>query len=136
MPQLIIKRNTEWANKFRPFELYFNGKKVTDIHDRQLLTFEIPEGDHSLYAKVGSCGSETIYFSVAGEEIRRIEIRGFVFSKYLLPLALLTGTVYFGLYFRFNYNSLLLATIMMFFLGYLIYFISFGKKQYLRLILS
>ncbi|TRO66758.1 hypothetical protein [Christiangramia sabulilitoris] len=136
MPELIIKRNSEWASKFKPFEIYLNAEKFIEIHDGQLLNFTIPEGNYTLFARVGWCRSETINFHVEKDEIRRIEIRGFLFSEYLLPVALLTGTIYFGLYFGYNYNSLALGTLLMFYFGYLIYFITFGRKQFLRLILK
>lgn len=133
MPKLIIKRNSEWANKMRSFELYLNGRKFTDIKDKQVLSFEIPEGKYQLKAKIDWCGSRPLNIEIKEGEIKRVEVEGFIFSKYLLPLAVTSGLLYFGIYFKYNTNSLFLATLLMLFFGYMLYFMSFGRNQYLRL---
>ncbi|SDR90356.1 hypothetical protein [Gramella sp. MAR_2010_147] len=133
MPKLIIRRNSEWANRMRSFELFLNGVKFSEIKDKQVLSFEIPEGKYQLTAKIDWCGSEPLNIEIAKDEIKRIEINGFIFSKYLLPLAIVTGLFYFGVYFKYDHNSLFLATLLMFFFGYMLYFMSIGHNQYLRL---
>lgn len=133
MPKLLIKRNSEWANKMRSFDLYLNGRKFAEIKDKQTLSFTIPEGTYQLKARIDWCGSKPINIDLKEGELKRIEIKGFVFSKYLFPIALFTGILYFGIYFKFNYNSLFLATVMMVLFGYMFYFMSFGRNQYLRL---
>lgn len=133
MPKLIIKRNSEWANKMRSFDLYLNGVKFAEIKDKQVLSFEIPEGKYQLIAKIDWCGSQPLIIEIREGEIKRIEVTGFIFSKYFLPLGVIAGLLYFGIYFKYGTNSFLLATILMFFFGYMIYFMSFGRNQYLRL---
>lgn len=49
MAKLLIRRNSEWANKMRSFDLYLNGKKIAELKDKQLLSFEIPEGRYQLH---------------------------------------------------------------------------------------
>ena len=117
----------------RSFELYLNGIKIADIKDRQTLSFEIPEGKYQLMAKIDWCGSQPLNFEVEEGDVKRIEIKGFIYSRYLLPAAIFLGLLYFGIYFKFNYNSLILATTMMVLFGYMMYFLSFGRNQYLRL---
>ena len=134
MPQLFIKRNSEWANRFRSFDLVLNGNIIAEIKDDQLLTLELPKGSYQLKAKVDWCGSNLLSFELHEGDIKFIEIKGFIYSRYLLPLALSTALLYFLMFFKFKTNSLFLGTLLMFFGGYLIYFISFGRDQYLRLI--
>lgn len=133
MPKLIIRRNSEWANKMRSFELYLNGRKFANIKDKQVLSFEIPEGKYQLLARIDWCGSKPLNIEIAEGEIKRVEVKGFIFSKYLLPLAVSVVLLYFGIYFKYNINSLFLAILLMFFFGYMLYFMSFGRNQYLRL---
>lgn len=133
MAKLLIKRNSEWANKMRPFDLYLNGIKIAEIKDKQLLSFEIPEGKYQLIAKVDWCGSKPLNFQIKKEETRRIELTGFMFSKYFLPFSVFIILIYVGIYVRFGINSLILATVIMFLFGYFTYFLSFGRNQYLRL---
>ncbi|MCB7479866.1 hypothetical protein [Christiangramia sediminis] len=133
MPKLLVKRNSEWANKMRSFDLYLNGRKFAEIKDKQVLSFEIPEGKYQLMAKIDWCGSQPLDIEISEGEIKRIEVKGFIFSKYLLPVAVVSGFLYFGIYFKYNTNSLFLATLLMIFFGYMLYFMSFGRNQYLRL---
>ncbi|WP_300436250.1 hypothetical protein [Christiangramia sp.] len=133
MPKLIIRRNSEWANKMRSFDLFLNGIKFAEIKDKQVLSFEIPEGRYQLIAKIDWCGSKPLKLEIKEGEIKRIEINGFILSTYFLPVALVAALLYFGIYFRYNNNSIFLATLLMIFLGYLFYFLTFGRNQYLRL---
>ena len=133
MPKLLIRRNSEWANKLRAFELFLNGRKIGEIKDRELLSFEIPEGNYELMARIDWCGSQPLKIEIAEGEVKRVEIKGFIFSRYFLTMALITAVLYFGVYFKYNINSLFLATLLMLFCGYIFYFISFGRNQYLRL---
>ncbi len=133
MPKLIIKRNSEWANKMRSFDLYLNGVKFTEIKDKQVLSFEIPEGQYQLQAKIDWCGSQPLYIELKEGELKRVEVRGFIFSNHLFPVTVVVCILYFVLYLRYNINSLVLATLMMLMFGYLTYFISFGRNHYLRL---
>ena len=133
MPKLLIKRNSEWANRLRPFELYLNDRKFAEIKDRQVLSFNIPQGKYQLKAKVDWCGSPPYNFEIGEEDTKRIEIKGFILSKYLLPAGVIIALIYFGIYLKFGINSLFLATLMMIFLGYMLYFKSFGRNQYLRI---
>lgn len=134
MPKLLIKRNSEWANKMRNFQLYLNGRKFTQIKDRQLLSFEIPEGTYRLEARIDWCGSRPLDFEVKKGETKRIEIRGFIFSRYFLPVALVIVLLYTGINLHYHVNSLFLGAVMMGLFGYFLFFISIGRNQYLRII--
>ncbi|WP_026934700.1 hypothetical protein [Christiangramia echinicola] len=133
MPKLLITRNSEWANRYRSFDLYMNGIKFAELKDKQTLKFEIPEGNYQLIAKLGRYGSKPVSFKLEKGETKRFEVKGFLFSKYLLPLAIFIALLYFGIYFKFHNNNLILATALMILFGYLFYFLSFGRNQYLRL---
>jgi|GEM_PF-1072761 len=133
MPKLLIKRNSEWANKMRSFDLYLNGRKFSEIKDKQILSFEIPEGTYQLKARIDWCGSKPLNIEIAEGEIKKIEVKGFIFSTYLLPLAVISGFLYFVIYFKYHINSLFLGSLLMFFFGYMLYFMSLGRNQYLRL---
>ncbi|MCG9972746.1 hypothetical protein [Christiangramia crocea] len=133
MPKLLLKRNSEWANKMKTYHLYLNGREFTEIRHDEVLSFEIPEGKYRLEARVDWCGSQPLELEFKEGEIRKVEITGFVFSKYLFPSALSTLIIYMAIYFHFKVNSLFLASVLMFFFGYLVYFMTFGRKHYLRL---
>ncbi|MDT0689030.1 hypothetical protein RM549_04490 [Salegentibacter sp. F188] len=138
-PQLIksslkIKRNSEWANKFRSFKLVLDGEILGYIEDREVKEFKISPGKHTLKAKLGWCGSKPVIFEVMEGEEKLVEVKGFIFSSWFLPVALLNGILYFYLEVVYDISSIILAFLMFFFLGYLLYFITFGRNHYLRLI--
>ncbi|MUP47234.1 hypothetical protein E0K83_15950 [Gramella sp. BOM4] len=133
MPKLLIRRNTEWANKMRSFDLYLNGVKFSKIKHNQILSFEVPEGEYQLTAKMGWSGSKPLHISLKEGELKNVEIKGFFFSKYLFPVSMVVFSLYFLVYVRYGINSLFLGTLMMVLFGYWFYFVSFGRHQYLRL---
>ena len=133
MPKIFIKRNSEYANKFRTFDLYLNGTKVSEINDAQLITLDIPEGKYILEARIDWCSSQPLTLQLSENDQRKIEVNGFIFSKYFLPAGVFVALLYFAIYFKYGINSLFLGTLLMFFMGYLLFFLSFGRKHYLRL---
>ena len=133
MPKLIIQRNTEWANKMRSFDIYLNGSRFCKIRDKEVLSFEVPEGDYEIVAKLDWCGSRPLFLSLKEGELKKIEIRGFQFSHLLFPLTIIVCSFYFVVYFKYGTNSLFLGTLMMVLFGYLFYYISIGRNEYLRI---
>lgn len=133
MAKLIIYRNSEWANKSLSYSLYLNNEKVSEIEDRETKTLSLPEGDYRLEAKMNWCGSQAMDFHLDKTEEKRIEITGFTFSEYFFPAAL--GSVLLFLSYRALYHksSLFLATLMMIFFGYLLFYVSIGRKHFLQL---
>ncbi len=133
MPKLIIKRNSEWASKMRSFELFINGVKISEIKDRQLISFEIPEGTYRLQARIDWCSSQPLDFELKKDEVKRVEVTGFIFSKYFFPAAIGSVLMFFGYRALYQKSSLFLAALLMVFFGYLLYFISIGRKHFLQL---
>ena len=133
MSSLKIKRNSEWANSVRSFQIVLDSKILDNIEDGEIKEFQIPPGKHSLKAKLDWCGSRPLHFEVNEGEEKLVEIKGFIFSEWFLPVALLNAFLYFFLKIVYNINSIFLAFLMFLFLGYLLYFVTFGKSDYLRL---
>ena len=133
MPRIIITRNSEWANKWKDFDVFLNHDYLATIKDRETLTFDLPAGNYDLNAKMDWCGSQRFQFELSENEERYFEVTGFIFSKYLLPLAFSCFIIFWVLYFLFDYQSLPLAFILMAFLGYILYFMSIGRNQFLQI---
>ncbi|MDT0676634.1 hypothetical protein [Autumnicola musiva] len=134
MAKLIVKRNSEWANKMRSMELLLDGKLLDSIEDREIKEFVVSTGKHSLQAKLDWCGSRKLDFELGENDIKLVELTGFVFSKWLLPLALVNAIFLFYLDAVYDVNSLFLAFLMFFFFGYHLFFLTFGRNHYLQLI--
>lgn len=117
----------------RSFKIYLDGQHIADLKDKEIKELSIQEGQHHLSAKIDWCGSKILEFKVAHKDVKIIEITGFVFSKWLMPLAIVTVFIYCFLNAVFQINSLFLGCLMMAFFGYLLYYISFGRNQYLQI---
>lgn len=134
MSKILIKRNSEWANRTRPIQLFINGKEFMEIKHQQLVSIDLPAGEYRLSAKLGWGRSRTLFLNIEKEETRRIEIKGFLLSEYFLPLAVISFTLYLGNLILFNKNSLVMGFIIMLLFGYWLYFTTIGRRDYIRLI--
>lgn len=134
MAKLLIKRNSEWANRMRPIQLFINGQEFMEIKHGQLVSVDIPEGNYWLNAKMGWGLSRPLKLQVEKDDTKRIEIKGFLLSEYFLPASLVLLIIYIGIFLVFNENNLPLAFVIMLFFGYWLYFSTIGRKDYIRLI--
>lgn len=62
--RLIIHRIDQESYKMLPIEVYLNDKKVYQIRNNETRNIEIPEGEHTVFAKVGWAKSPQVKFSV------------------------------------------------------------------------
>ncbi|MDT0648042.1 hypothetical protein RM545_15190 [Zunongwangia sp. F260] len=134
MSSLKIKRNSELANSVRSFQIVLDGKILDNIEDGEIKEFQIPPGKHTLRAQLDWCGSRPLHFEISEGEEKLVEIKGFIFSDWFLPVALFNAFLFFFLNIVYDVNSIFLAFLMFLFFGYLLYFVTFGKNDYLRLI--
>ncbi|MCM4158164.1 hypothetical protein [Gramella sp. AN32] len=133
MPRIIINRNSEWANKWKNFDLFLNDEHLSVIEDKETLTFNLPKGSYILRAKMDWCSSQSYYFELQENQDRYFEVTGFIFSKYLLPLAFGCFVFFWVIYFLYDFHSISLAFILMAFMGYILYFMSIGRNQFLQI---
>lgn len=133
MPKIVVHRETEWANKARKVAIFLNGKKLGTIEDRQVIAFEVPEGEQELVAKIDWCRSNKLMLHLQPDELEHVKIEGFVFSSYFFPVSMLILLIYLGVYFTTGVNNVYLGAAVMCCLGYLLFFLSVGRKHYLQL---
>lgn len=133
MSKIIVQRDTEWANKARPVSIIMDGQRLGRIEDRQTIAFEIPEGEHEFSMKMDWCTSNKIQLNLEKEDMVHLRVEGFVFSKYFFPVAMIILLIYIGVYLTTGVNSVWLASLVMFSLGYLLFFLTIGRKYYLQL---
>jgi len=133
MAKLIIKRTSEWNNRLRDIEIYLEEEKIGVIGNGEVKVFEIESGEHNLKSKIDWCGSETLTFNLNHNETKTIELSGFKLGKFMLPIALIIGAIYF--IFGKQLNDSPMALIVAFFpvVLYLVYYLTLGRNKYLRL---
>jgi len=133
MSKLIIKRTSEWNNLARKFGIYIDDKKIGTISHGETKEFEINPGEHKIKGKIDWCGSQTLEFNIADNEIKEMEIGGFKYSKIIMPLALIIMTLFFLIKFLLKIES---NTFTLFAgIGFLfpLYYITIGKNHYLTI---
>lgn len=136
MATIIINRSSEYFNKFRKIIIYIDGKEIGQVADGSTERFTIPEGKHTLQAKIDWCSSRKIEFEIRESEqlnfdlgafkhAQRFAIMGLVFiaASYLLNWIIVKTPVWDVIY--LGIAGLVLV--------YMIYWLSFNRKNYLRL---
>jgi len=132
MPKLTIHRKKEFTNAFRSITILLNNEVIGTIDNAHSTTFVIPEGDHVLSAKLDWCGSQKIDFTMGSSDM------AFELSAFKLSWVVFVGVFASLIYFITASDvplwafGLVLALIGIPFLVVL-YYLSFGRKRYLRL---
>ncbi|WP_026809509.1 hypothetical protein [Arenibacter latericius] len=131
MAKIIIERKSEWNNKARDFEIYLDGEKVGSIRDGNTLEIEVEPGRHQLIAKIDWCRSNVLEIELNENTSKVIALSGFKYGAIIMPVLLGIILAYLISKYAFNVelNFLLILTSIGFL--YPLYFITFGKNNYL-----
>lgn len=133
MSTLIIQRTSEWNAKVRDIGIYIDDEKVGIIKDGESLTFNIPEGTHTIKAKIDWCGTNAESFTIIKNETIYFQLSGYKYGNLLFPAMLGIMVLYYlGTYF-FDMNMNFLAYVGVLFFMYPLYFLTLGKNKYLVL---
>lgn len=78
--RIIIKRNSGYADKLRPYEIVLDGKVIGEVKNNQTVELHISGDVHSLHMKIDWCRSNIINFE-SNKDITEFEcgsnLRGF-----------------------------------------------------------
>lgn len=131
MGKIIISRVQEWNNRFRQFGIYVDGQKIGTIANGEIKTFEIPDGTHSIKAKIDWCGSRQIDFSVSAEEKKYFRLSGYALGKIIIPYAFVVLILNFvaSKYWEAGYVAWFFLPVF----PVIFYYLTLGKNEYLRL---
>ena len=131
MGKLIISRKLEWNNKLRQIGIYMDGQKIGTIGNGEIKTFDVPDGNHSIKAKIDWCGSRESAFSISGEEKKYFKLSGFKYSNIIMPMALVIVILSLLLrkLFHIDYAAWLILPVFLM----LLYYLTFGRNDYLTL---
>ncbi len=135
MATLLISRPSEWNSRFREYEILLNGKKLGNVANGKAKEFEIPAGTHTVTATIDWCGSQEHQLTVAESEVKEIQVSGFTLGKWLVPFNLAMLLLYFIVNLAFDVNIVFLFLLVLPMFLYLVYFLTFGRNKYLRLVM-
>ncbi|MCC9165364.1 DUF2846 domain-containing protein [Pontibacter harenae] len=134
MATLIIKRSSEWSSRIRDYHIYVDGKKIGEIANGETKKFTVPAGLHTVKAKIDWCGSQEFKIELTEEEVQEVEVSGFAFGKWMMPLHLCILALYVTLrFFAGEELASILLILVLPMLLYLLYLLTFGRQKFLRL---
>jgi hypothetical protein len=133
MTKLIIKRTYEWNNLMRNFGVYLDDKKIGTVANGETAEYEVKSGKHKLNSKIDWCGSRTIEFEIKENETKTIELSGFKYGTLILPIMLVILLIYVVAKTEFNTDLDFLSIFGIILFCYPLYYLTFGKKEYLRI---
>ncbi|MGZ3852374.1 MAG: hypothetical protein ACXVLT_08150 [Flavisolibacter sp.] len=131
MGKIIVSRQQEWNNRLRQFAIYLDGQKLGTVANGEVKSFDIPDGIHSLKAKVDWCGSREIEFAVSPEEKKYFKLSGFKYSNIIMPTAFVI--VILSLILRRIYHAEYTMWLILPIFLLLFYYLTFGRNDYLRI---
>lgn len=131
MAKIIISRKQEWNNRLRQIGIYLDEQKLGTIANGEVKTFDIPDGNHSIKAKIDWCGSREIEFSISGEEKKYFKLSGFKHFNIIMPiaLALVILSIFLRKIYHFQYTIWLILPVFLI----LFYYLTIARNDYLTL---
>ena len=132
MGKIVVSRATEWTNKLREYGIYVDGQKIGKIGNGDTKTFDVPNGNHTIRAKIDWCGSSEVHFTISGDEKKYFKLTGFKYSNILMPFAFVFVILSLLLrkIFHIEYASWLILPIFLL----LLYYLTIGRNRYLRIV--
>lgn len=129
MATLKIIRRFEFINLNRKFRIYIDGKSLGKISSGETKEFNIPEGEHSLNAKIDWCGSEDFPISIKINETKTVIISGFKYGSVLIFLFVLLFVFYFLFSESMKLNFIFFVQLPIFLV--IVYFLTIKRNKYL-----
>ncbi len=87
MSQIEITRSSEYANRLRTIKLFIDNREVGAIANGKTLTFDVPEGNHLVQAKIDWGRSNVLAVELAAGETCSIRLTSFAKHNPLGTLA-------------------------------------------------
>ncbi|MBO3116588.1 hypothetical protein J4050_07515 [Winogradskyella sp. DF17] len=133
MPKVIIERISEYRNKARKIGIYINGEKAGTISDGEIQVFDVEPGKHQIFAKVDWCGSKKNEIVLSENETKTFVLRGYKYGGVMTQFVLGILLLYYLFKYAFDLQFDFLIVFVLIGFLYQMYFITFGKNNYLNL---
>lgn len=131
MGKIIVNRKRQWNNRLRQIGIYVDGQKIGTIANGEIKTFEIPDGDHSIEAKIDWCSSRPVSFSVSSQEKKYFMLTGYKLARFIFPYAFTVLIANFILNLMHQSNFVIWFFLPAFLI--MLYYLTIGRKDYLVL---
>ena len=131
MAKLIIIRNSEYVNRLRTYRIYLDGVKLGNVANGDSKEFEVPAGQHQVWAKIDWCSSPTISFEVKEQQAKTYQIGVFPGANWLIWTSIGILILHFFLSFTIHFSYAIYLIVPAFLV--LIYYMTIGRKRYLSI---
>lgn len=74
MGKLTIKRTNQYANKLRKIQVFLDDEKFCAISNGEIKSFDIPDGQHTLFAKIDWCKTEPVNINIDSSREKIFEL--------------------------------------------------------------
>src|SRR5690349_12526837 len=132
MAVIILERSNEMNNRLRSYGVYLDEKKVGEIRNGETKEFQTTPGVHSIQCKIDWCSSPLVKIDLQENNIKVLSVGGFKNGKWIMPLS--AGIAGLACLLNiFQVRAIFLYIILVPPFVALVYFLSWGRKQYLTL---
>ena len=129
MSILKINRPFGLVNGARKYKVYIDGDFSGKIGNGETKEFPVTEGEHTVKVTIDWCSSNTISCVINPDESKELKIQGIKHFRYMFIL----GVIAVFLLTLENLRLYAAIPIILLFV-YTIYFLTFGRDKYLRIL--
>ena len=131
MATFIINRTSEYLNRGRRYSICIDGKEMGKMVNGETKEFNVSPGQHSVFAKIDWCSSETLSIDINEQETKTLKVGGFKNGNWMMPAGLILLVLSYVFNLLFSVTYLFYLVIPLFLIS--LYYITFGRKQYLTI---
>jgi len=84
MTKIRIERNTGWISQLRGIDIYIDGVKIGTVNYGETQDYEVENGKHEVYAKLGWERSQKIELNIKENEITVLELTQYEYGTLIL----------------------------------------------------
>jgi hypothetical protein len=128
MGKVRIHRSNQWYGGVRDYKIFLDNQKIGEVGKGDTKEFNIPEGEHQLFAKIDWFETKKISLNLKKDEEREIVLKSSEKSKWTIPIIfILPGLIYLT---DLKLELLLLICIPLVLL--LLYTLTYGKQSFIK----
>ena len=128
MGKLRIHRSNQWYGGVRDYKIFLDNQKIGEVGKGDTKEFNIPDGEHQLFAKIDWFETKKISINLENDEEREIVLKSSQKSKWTIPII-------FILPFLIYLTDLKLELLLLLFIPLiliLLYTLTYGKKSFIK----
>ncbi len=136
--RIVLRRSSEWLNRARSLKVFIDGGQAGTIANGDTRDFIITPGQHTLSCKVDWCSSRDFSVSLGENETIYLFVRSGMkyYWQTAFPLFVVLALNFYYVFSvgkRPEWLNYLLIIVALPALLYIMYYVTFGRKDYLLL---